>query len=674
MDITARTDIIKEVSNHPHVINAEWIGDMSDVLSVDISVNLLQAEVDKGISKSGVRALENVHVSFPQAYPFEAPVFKLREDFPRGFPHINPSKAGVYPCIIEGSVKELLQQPKGLSGVFDQLVEWLRRAAMDDLMDLSQGWVPMRNDNTAPVMCFPTTAFDRERWAENGYTFLRLPYAEQNVLAILAPLNYIYDKYFPNRIGTFTELKNFCQEAIGQKAVEILEKQIGNLGCDKRGHVRILLGVRRPSKIIGSSSNIEWFPFDVAVKRNKKSKRVMGSCKVELLALQEVVSPALLRRMSGIVSPFAGRIVQVGCGSLGSKISLHLARNGNERFLFVDADYFKAHNNARHALIACKPLPKSSYQVASVAQLGIVASAYANVKSLDSAPSADDILIDSTASMAFMNEISVTDSKSRVIHTSIYNKGGIGLVLREGSARNPRVDDLHALTMRKAVLDGDCDIDFAANDQESVIMGQGCSSVTTVLEDSIISQYAAAMATKIQCWLSGGMDDNGFIGFTDRYDKDDCSVNWSWVMVKPSYLPLTNRVDGYEVRVLSTAVDDMQQLSESDAPNETGGFIVGIVNRNTKVLTVIKCLKSPADSSASPTHFLLGKEGAKRHSKVIEEQSGGTLTYVGTWHSHPLGGSASAIDHNTYSKLFGRRNFPTLCLIWKPGGAIECIP
>ena len=641
MDITARTDIIKEVSNHPHVINAEWIGDMSDVLSVDISVNLLQAEVDKGISKSGVRALENVHVSFPQAYPFEAPVFKLREDFPRGFPHINPSKAGVYPCIIEGSVKELLQQPKGLSGVFDQLVEWLRRAAMDDLMDLSQGWVPMRNDNTAPVMCFPTTAFDRERWAGNGYTFLRLPYAEQNVLAILAPLNYIYDKYFPNRIGTFTELKNFCQEAIGQKAVEILEKQIGNLGCDKRGHVRILLGVRRPSKIIGSSSNIEWFPFDVAVKRNKKSKRVMGSCKVELLALQEVVSPALLRRMSGIVSPFAGRIVQVGCGSLGSKISLHLARNGNERFLFVDADYFKAHNNARHALIACKPLPKSSYQVASVAQLGIVASAYANVKSLDSAPSADDILIDSTASMAFMNEISVTDFKSRVIHTSIYNKGGIGLVLREGSARNPRVDDLHALTMRKAVLDGDCDIDGI---------------------DGGTSGYVRQM------WNAG------FIGFTDRYDKDDCSVNWSWVMVKPSYLPLTNRVDGYEVRVLSTAVDDMQQLSESDAPNETGGFIVGIVNRNTKVLTVIKCLKSPADSIASPTRFLLGKEGAKRHSKVIEEQSGGTLTYVGTWHSHPLGGSASAIDHNTYSKLFGRRNFPTLCLIWKPGGAIECIP
>ena len=228
--------------------------------------------------------------------------------------------------------------------------------------------------------------------------------------------------------------------------------------------------------------------------------------------------------------------------------------------------------------------------------------------------------------------------------------------------------------IRVAVLDGECSIDFAASDQEAVIMGQGCSSVTTVLEDSVISQYAAAMATKIQGWLSDGFNDVGVLGFTDKYDRENCSVNWTWVDVEASCLPLTKRIDGYEVRVIAAAIDDMRRLSESNAPNETGGFIVGIVNRNTKVLTVVKCLQAPTDSSATPTQFLLGNEGAKRHSKVIEENSGGTLTYIGTWHSHPMGGTASATDRATYNKLFGRRNFPSLCLIWKVGGSIECIP
>ena len=223
-------------------------------------------------------------------------------------------------------------------------------------------------------------------------------------------------------------------------------------------------------------------------------------------------------------------------------------------------------------------------------------------------------------------------------------------------------------------MDGECSIDFAASDQEAFIMGQGCSSVTTVLEDSVISQYAAAMATKIQGWLSDGFNDVGVLGFTDKYDRENCSVNWTWVDVEASCLPLTKRIDGYEVRVIAAAIDDMRRLSESNAPNETGGFIVGIVNRNTKVLTVVKCLQAPTDSSATPTQFLLGNEGAKRHSKVIEENSGGTLTYIGTWHSHPMGGTASATDRATYNKLFGRRNFPSLCLIWKVGGSIECIP
>ena len=44
-------------------------------------------------------------------------------------------------------------------------------------------------------------------------------------------------------------------------------------------------------------------------------------------------------------------ITVLGCGSLGSKISLHLGRAGFGNMSFVDNEALSPHNSARHALL-----------------------------------------------------------------------------------------------------------------------------------------------------------------------------------------------------------------------------------------------------------------------------------------------------------------------------------
>lgn len=116
--------------------------------------------------------------------------------------------------------------------------------------------------------------------------------------------------------------------------------------------------------------------------------------------------------------------------------------------MFVDNDIFKAHNNARHSLMARSPIMKADLMRQAVQMLGEEAEAYPNLDGLAATPSENDLLIDSTASMAFRNELASNNLKCRIVHTALYNKGTYGVFLVEGSERNPRVDDLFAYVMR----------------------------------------------------------------------------------------------------------------------------------------------------------------------------------------------------------------------------------
>jgi len=88
--------------------------------------------------------------------------------------------------------------------------------------------------------------------------------------------------------------------------------------------------------------------------------------------------------------------------------------------------------------------------------------------------------------------------------------------------------------------------------------------------------------------------------------------------------------------------------------------LVGSVFLYARTVVVTGVIPAPLDSIEERDRFVLGIGGLKRAISSIEQKTNGKVTYLGTWHSHPLAGGASLIDKATYQKLVRvRRREPT---------------
>ena len=70
-----------------------------------------------------------------------------------------------------------------------------------------------------------------------------------------------------------------------------------------------------------------------------------------------------------------------------------------------------------------------------------------------------------------------------------------------------------------------------------------------------------------------------------------------------------------------------------------------------KIVYVVDCLPSPADSKEWPTFYIRGCRELKSKVKKIEKITDTQVTYIGEWHSHPPGCEVNPSQADR--KLFG---------------------
>jgi hypothetical protein len=114
---------LRLIEAHPSVerVTADRVEDSDvTVAVVDIRTELANAWRAAGVSPSGVRAIEPVTFAFTAGYPLGAPNIRLRADFNRSHPHIQPSRDGgrPEPCLVAGSPREVLRV-RGMGGLFE---------------------------------------------------------------------------------------------------------------------------------------------------------------------------------------------------------------------------------------------------------------------------------------------------------------------------------------------------------------------------------------------------------------------------------------------------------------------------------------------------------------------------------------------------------------------------
>jgi hypothetical protein len=713
---------------HPQLTNISEATDAAPgiAITVDVHTNLPFAWMADGMSPKGVRAVERVRVYFPSTFPLYAPSFSLREDFDRTLAHLLPGSndAPPAPCIFEGNATELFHHA-GLHALIDHLVEWLEDAAMERLIDPAQGWEPIRRDTVTHTITLDADFVRSLVTKTAGYTLLRFTYFrsptamygevhnERSALHIngdpneyfgettTAPMRgksvalvvwpgkhpngapFIDSQFQAETVTTLGTLRsraaNYGAAISLRDALRFLERCFGkHYGSGRR--VAIILCARRPMHLIGSESAIELSTYLTEV--SAPALFPGGDTTSVLPAAQHhAITPQLLRRMSGDAPEReASRLMLLGCGSLGSKIAIHLARRGIAPSDVVDNKYLQPHNAARHALIptAESHLPWLGHKA------DLLAEAVRGFRQ-QCTPHHDDIvvatrtkhtiaklirpdvsaLLNTTAAAAVGEALAALPSEAqvpRIMDAALLAAGTIGVLAVEGPSHNPNIGDLTNETyalLRNHRLAATI---FAAH-AEAIEVGQGCASLTTPMSDAQISLFAAAMSESIAMY-EAQMPATGTVLVGTR---ENLNLTWATHIVPPvQVVPI--RAQQACVRLSDRAHRAIVEDVSRHPGSETGGVLLGRYAAANRTFYVTDILLAPPDSTRAAALFILGTAGL---SVAIDDYARPThfaLYALGTWHSHLRPEGASLTDRETARVIANSKALPAVLLIHTPDG------
>jgi hypothetical protein len=728
------------IPQHPQVVEISaplQTADGGVEVDVTFRVNLPNRWKGDGKSPNGVRSEEILRFLFPMTYPLDAPYLSLRPDFDRSHPHVMPQLYGErpMPCIAEISLDSLLHQ-QGLRGILNQSAIWLDNAALGTLIDPVQGWEPIRRDDLPHSITADAEWLRQKVTREGGHFYF--PFAHVTFSLVrggkgvrgclvrqpitlnaatignhidvmnAGPLSigrslallvwpgkkpdgspFVCSEYRPEDVKTFADLvkraRDYgCQRTLSEQ-LGWLRQCAGSRIPGPEVPIAIILCVRRPIHLIGSESAIEIIGY--ITKYCDLVRSNWQDLPVESAAHNHELGVELCRTLSG-VGELAGRWTLIGAGSIGSKIALHLARQGMAPSHVVDSGIMRAHNSIRHGLMPqAQPaqMAFTGYKATLLCEAIAAFSQRAAPTYGDAAeclrvpavrrqiiPRGTIALVNSAASIRVREAIaalSPSEMSAPVVETSLFSDGRVGLITFEGPDRTPNTGDLisefyriAAATpfLQRVLFDG-------GKDLARVGIGEGCGSATMVLSDAKLSAYAAAMAQILSDKLEMSHPQGGGISIGVS-GEDGISLTWTHnAAPNVQVFPAAN-LPGWTVR-LSNRVEAAILADISLWPDvETGGILMGRMSEISRTFYIVDILAAPPDSQRSAACFSLGVIGLQSALKEYSERHGWSLYCLGTWHNHLGSGDPSGLDKQTARSVALARIAPSLLLIKSPGG------
>jgi|GEM_PF-5995966 len=443
-------------------------------------------------------------------------------------------------------------------------------------------------------------------------------------------------------------------------------------GEDGSNRVLAVFGVKRPKLVMGQADPEEWVAFDF--HRKSKAKEWTVTSHLVLKRFDQ----ELARQVSGLAdNRKARKILVIGAGAFGSSVSESLVRSGYATLAIVDNDFLRPHNLARHTLTGheighAKALAVAERLNGMFADEQVAVGMIKNVLDL----SDDDLkslldgvacILDCSASVAVQHRIAAMKGRQVPLVSAFQILGGQGtIVLVEDSEGRGRSDAIEAAMMmierRDPIVGG-----WLTEKTDPLALGGGCSSGSARIPDTRVKIGAAWVADAVLRWLS--MDEwpaKPMYGIQKNSTAPNPVTTTEWKQVEIE--PIAETVGGWRAFVLTSVIDELKRFALEAGTTETGGILVGRVNRQSKMFYVCDAWPAPPDSKRYAVGFTRGRRKLATRLAMLEADSGDNLTYVGEWHAHPSlsGARMSARDSTTAKEMaerLSRDRIPALCVI-----------
>ncbi|WP_167399124.1 ThiF family adenylyltransferase [Ectopseudomonas oleovorans] len=365
------------------------------------------------------------------------------------------------------------------------------------------------------------------------------------------------------------------------------------------------------------------------------------------------VDRAAARFQSG-VAPEGPSGTLVGAGALGSALLDMWTRSGWGEWSIIDNDHIKPHNLVRHqadsSLIGASKAEAAVIQVDRVMQGATKAKAIhadacdlSEQKSVEALQSST-LVVDASTTLDYPRLASSRDDVGRHVSVFVTPSASAAVLLLEDANRKLRLRTLEAQYYR-SMLSEEWGRNHLDGNLGSYWSGASCRDISLVMPYSNILGHAATIADQvprlslsaeaaIRVWTKDPV--SGSIAAHSIEVRDEL------------HLPF----DGLGLFIDAGVRDKMSAFRKKQLPNETGGILLGYHDFNVNSIVVVDALPAPRDSKASPGAFERGLEGVIDAVVDAGKRTAGIVRYIGEWHSHPRGYSATPSGDDKYQLAY----------------------
>lgn len=607
-------------------------------------------------------------------------VYPVRCDFPQTVPHLNWGYLGDRRSLCLFDAK-----PSDVAHIYspDLLVErirwWLAETAHGELHgedqpldpaiapsifelilptdfdpEVQQQYFAFRPSNRtlSPVVLVPATA-DPENWKESyGATVLITdPVPHGSMLDLPKNMAELIESYTQIGIDIKAHLKGEFKGDLekGVKGVQVnswllmiiitpLLREDGSVGAQS---TRAYLSSRSSLQQVGLDLGLLSSAGEkVALLLQDQPPDMEALANIQLMPLNVVkgFSPDQARILSGLDPDGRKGFVAIGAGALGSQVIDNCARMGADDWIIVDDDFLLPHNLARHNASGWM-VGQSKSDIAKgridnlfgsqrAVSLHEIVGGPEESDALKDAIACDKQIVDLSASLDVSRSLAMRRNIKKPIASYFVTPSGTSLIeFREGRDRHVHLTDIEMTYYWSIFSNSELNEHLAIGD--TVQIGS-CRDASVTIPQHRMALFAAIASEQVIAPIQ--TKDHGHIKIWEVQTSGEVTVLKYDV---PPFVKLG--LGDWSVSVSMEVQATIAAARTSAGRVETGGILLGSCDRRNRCIYVTGALQAPADSRAGASYFERGGHEVEKTIMSAEHMTMSHLTYIGEWHTHPLG-------------------------------------